>query len=491
MVLKGVLFIPISKLRAHMQAVYIYDSKTKQKQLLEPLVGHDVKIYICGPTVYDHAHLGHARSAIAFDLLRRTLEQSGYVVEMVKNFTDIDDKIIAKAAQEGVSTSALSARYIESYTADMQALGVQKPHLEPKATAHLGAMFNIIQQLLDKGHAYQIDHDIYLDTHKDQAYGSLSGHIYNEADVSRLEDNPLKRHPQDFALWKSYKGESDVGYESPFGKGRPGWHLECSSMIFANMAYHDQAYQIDIHAGGSDLFFPHHENEACQTRCAFSQELAKYWMHNGFVNISGEKMSKSLGNSFYVKDALKIYDGEIVRNYLLGIHYRAVLHFNEEDLLASKKRLDKIYRLKKRALECATKTPPPSPNPDFQRAFLQALQDDLNISKALSVLEEHVHVCNEILDQATKQTRASMACAILEDLDYVNTLLGLGGKDPIAYFQLGVDATLLDHIEEQIARRLEAKKAKDFALADRIREDLANQGILLMDTPQQTLWERL
>ncbi|MFC3847781.1 cysteine--tRNA ligase [Helicobacter baculiformis] len=472
-----------------MQPVYIYSSQHKQKMRLEPIQGNQIKIYVCGPTVYDHAHLGHARSAIAFDLWWRVLEQSGYSVLMGRNFTDIDDKIIAKALKEGTDINTLSTHFIESYLTDMDALGVQRPHLEPKASACLDAIIAMIERLLENGHAYRTEnHDIYLDTHTDHAYGSLSAHTHSEADMSRLEDNPYKRHPQDFALWKSYKGAEDVGYASPFGEGRPGWHIECSSMIFQTLAYQDQPYQIDIHAGGCDLLFPHHENEASQTRCAFDQELAKYWIHNGFVNISGQKMSKSLGNSFYIKDALKVYDGEILRNYLLGVHYRATLNFNEEDLLVSKKRLDKLYRLKQRALECADPKEA-SPTQAFQEAFLQALQDDLNISKALRILEEHVHECNDALNRASKKAKQTLSHTILQDLAYTNALLGLGDKNPTSYFQLGVNATFKAYIENQIALRAQAKQTKDFALADRIREDLLKQGIALMDTSSTTLWE--
>lgn len=476
-----------------MQPLYIYDSQYRQKVRLTPIQDNRVKIYICGPTVYDDSHLGHARSAIAFDLLRRTLELSGYAVEMIKNFTDIDDKIIAKAMQERLDTQTLSARFIASYLEDMQALGVQRAHLEPKASEHLDVIVEMIHVLLKKGHAYKTDNgDIYLDTSSDPAYGTLSAHFLDQESISRLEDNPQKRHEKDFALWKAYKGVDDLGYESALGKGRPGWHIECSAMVFANLAYRNQAYQIDIHGGGSDLFFPHHENEASQTRCAFDQELAKHWMHNGFVNISGQKMSKSLGNSFYIKDALRVYDGEILRNYLLGVHYRAALHFNEEDLLSHKKRLDKLYRLKKRALELVPSTMTNTPNHSFQSALLEGMQDDLNISKTLSVLEEHLHTLNDQLDNSSnKQAKKQRAQRILEDLAFIDALLGLGGKDPVLYFQLGVDSALKAHIEEQIALRSQAKKAKDFALADRIREDLAKQGICLMDSATSTTWEKL
>ncbi len=471
--------------------IYLFDSHHKQKRPFIPLKAPKVKIYICGPTVYDYSHLGHARSAIVFDLLTRMLTLSGYSVELVKNFTDIDDKIIFKALQEGINITDLSRRFIASYLEEMQALGVLRPTSEPKASEHLEAIEDMIKRLLEKGYAYQTkEGSIYLDTRLDSAYGTLSAHSLEAENVSRIEDNLEKHHLQDFALWKTYKGEGDLGYLSAFGKGRPGWHIECSAMIANTLAYLDEPYQIDIHGGGSDLFFPHHENEACQTRCAFNQELAQFWIHNGFVNISGQKMSKSLGNSFYIKDALKVYDGEVLRNYLLGVHYSAILHFNEEDLNSQKKRLDKLYRLKKRALEISSEKS--KSNQNFQHALLQAMQDDLNISKALSILEEYLQESNQNLDNASnKAIKKKCAQEILENLTFIDQLLGLGGKDPTLYFQLGVDTALKDKITTQILRRQKAKEAKDFALADLIRKDLAKQGISLMDTPNGTIWEKM
>ncbi|GMB96148.1 Cysteinyl-tRNA synthetase CysS [Helicobacter sp. NHP22-001] len=471
--------------------IYLFDSHRKQKCPFKPLKAPDVLIYVCGPTVYDYSHLGHARSAITFDLLSRMLTLSGYRVHLVKNFTDIDDKIIAKALQKNTDIQTLTEFFIQAYLQDMQALGVQRAKLEPKASAHLDNIVQMVQGLLDQGFAYQTPNgDVYLDTSLDKAYGSLSGHSLELESVSRIEDNPEKKHPQDFTLWKAYKGKGDMGYPSALGKGRPGWHIECSAMIEASGAYTDTPYQIDIHGGGSDLFFPHHENEASQTRCAFAQELAQFWVHNGFVNISGEKMSKSLGNSFYIKDALRTYDGEVLRNYLLGVHYSAILNFSPEDLASQKKRLDKLYRLKKRALELA---PAPSvANATFTHALLESMQDDLNISKALSVLEEHLHLSNEKLDNtANKVDKKHGASQILADLLFVESLLGLGGKEPSVYFQLGVDSALKEYINTQIALRQEAKKAKDFARADEIRQALSQRGIALMDTPKGTIWEKI
>ena len=326
----------------------IYDSHKKEKVPFEPIIPNEVRLYVCGPTVYDDSHLGHARSAIVFDLLRRVLIENGYKVIFAKNFTDIDDKIINKATQNNCSIEEITQTYTKRYLDEMQALGVMRADIEPKATENLEAMFAMIQNLLDKKIAYQTPNgDVYLSVSKDREYGNLSGRIAELESQSRVQNSEQKHDSKDFALWKSYKGIGDVGYDSPFGKGRPGWHIECSAMIKEHLALKGD-YAIDIHGGGTDLLFPHHENEACQTRCADNQVLAKYWIHNGFVTINGEKMAKSLGNSFFIKDALANYDGEILRFYLLSTHYRAGLNFSEEDLLASKKRLDRLYRLKKR-----------------------------------------------------------------------------------------------------------------------------------------------
>ena len=462
----------------------IYDSSKKEVVAFNPIVEGKVRIYVCGPTVYDDAHLGHARSAIAFDLLRRTLEALGYEVTFMKNFTDIDDKIIKKIFETGKSLQELTSYYIKRYLAEMDALGVKRPDIEPKATESLDAITAMIDKLIKNGCAYTTpDGDVYFDTSKDSEYCSLS-HKCDEESLSRIEPNPAKKNPADFALWKACKAQ-DVCFDSPFGAGRPGWHIECSAMIEKHLAYRDKEYQIDIHGGGMDLFFPHHENEAAQTRCADHQKLAKYWMHNGFVTISGEKMSKSLGNSFFLKDALAVYDGEVLRFYLLATHYRANLNFNEEDLQAAKKRLDKLYRLKKRLYGVT----PGNVEEDFKRALLEALSDDLNISRALAVVDGFVARANEHLDANPKDKNFKKAA--MANIVYLSEVLGIGGQDAYAYFQHGIDEATKKRIEELIARRSEAKKAKDFATADAIREELRSLGIAIMDTPQGTVWEKV
>ncbi|MEJ2436634.1 MAG: cysteine--tRNA ligase [Sulfurovaceae bacterium] len=404
----------------------IFDSVKKEKVLFEPIKEKQATLYVCGPTVYDDAHLGHARSAISFDLLRRVLEASGYKTTLIRNVTDIDDKIINKAKQTGKSIQDIAEFYEKRYLEDMAALLVKEPDIV---------------------------------THTDE-----------------------KKNQKDFALWKACTEDGSC-FASPLGKGRPGWHIECSAMI-EEYGLKDAPYSIDIHGGGADLLFPHHENEAAQSRCATNHELAKYWMHNGFVQIDGEKMSKSLGNSFFLKDALKVYDGEILRFYLAGIHYRSDFNFNEEDLLASKKRLDKLYRLKKRALFDAQSYP----NESFTKPFLEALQDDINISKALSIIDEMIAKANEQLDLNPKDKELKKV--IGANLIFIQELLGFGAKESAQYFQLGVSEEDKKQIEALIQERLEAKSAKDFTKADTLRDTLAKMGISIMDSSEGTLWER-
>jgi len=462
----------------------IYDSHLKKKVKFEPIKEGEVRIYVCGPTVYDDAHLGHARSSISFDLLRRTFEKLGYKVTFVKNFTDIDDKIINKMNATGKSLKEITEYYIDSYLRDMGALNVKRADIEPKATESLEAMFDLIKNLLDKGYAYQLPNgDIYFDVSKDEEYCKLSNKCQDDEVIHRV-DTDGKRNAADFALWKACKGEGDVCFDSPFGKGRPGWHIECSAMIKKHIAYSGE-YEIDIHGGGADLFFPHHENEEAQTFCAYGEHLAKYWMHNGFVQINGEKMSKSLGNSFFVKDALKHYPGEVLRFYLMSTHYRAPLNFSEEDLIASKKRLDKLYRLKKRIYGVSKK----QKDAEFENRLLEAMSDDLNISKALAVVDEFVKEANETLDKNPKEK--ALKQKILSNIEFISELLGIGGSDAYEYFQAGIDEEMKAKINALIEKRSNAKKEKDFETADKIRDELTKMGIQIQDTPNGTVWEKV
>ncbi|MDD2828983.1 MAG: cysteine--tRNA ligase [Sulfuricurvum sp.] len=460
----------------------IYDSVQKTKLPFIPLQEGKVSLYVCGPTVYDDAHLGHAKSALVFDLLRRVLEAEGYDVLFARNITDIDDKIINKARELGISTNDIAERYTSAYHRDMEAIGVTKPTLEPKATESIDAMSEMIQKLLNKKHAYAISNgDIYFDTASDTNYLSLSNRQSSE-NVSRVEKVSEKKNEADFALWKAVHDEG-VAFDSPFGRGRPGWHLECSAMIENYVSPHVGEYAIDIHGGGADLLFPHHENEAAQTRCATNHELAKYWMHNGFVTIDGEKMSKSLGNSFFLKDALKSYDGEVLRFYLLSTHYRGDFNFNEEDLIASKKRLDKLYRLKKRLFGLTAEII----DTEFKKNLLEALGDDLNVSRAYALIDELVTQANEALDANPKDKGYRQT--LLSSLSTIETVLGFGAQNPFTYFQFGVDEATKEKIDDLVEKRSEAKKAKDFAASDALRDELTALGISIMDTPLGTFWE--
>ncbi len=461
----------------------IYNTATREKELFVPLKDDIVKIYVCGPTVYDDAHLGHARSSIVFDLLRRVLRESGYEVLFVKNFTDIDDKIIKKMQESGKSLEEITRHYIRRYKEDMHALNVEDADIEPKATESIDEIVAFITNLIQKGIAYKTDDGIYFDTTKDPEYLSLSHtHIDPDQRRSRIEGSTQKRDPKDFALWK-YSKPKEPTYPAPFGAGRPGWHIECSAMIKKYLSYEDTPFQIDIHGGGADLLFPHHENEEAQSFCESGRHLARYWMHNGFVQIEGEKMSKSLGNSFFLKDALKVYPGEVLRFYLLGVHYRANFNFNEEDLLASKKRLDRLYRLKKRV----TPSKPAAAQKSFSQKLLKALGDDLNISAALAIVDEMINLANDKLDKEPKNK--GIKNQIAGDLKLLESLLGIGTMDPFGYFQLGISPEEKAWIESRIAERAEAKKAKDFKKADAIRNELEERGIKIMDTPEGTVWE--
>jgi cysteinyl-tRNA synthetase len=462
----------------------LFDSHRRKKVEFKPLREGEVRIYVCGPTVYDDAHLGHARSSITFDLLRRVLEEEGYRVKFVKNFTDIDDKIIKKVNETGKSLEEITTYYIDRYLQEMEALKVRRADIEPKATEALPAMFQLIEKLLERGFAYQLPNgDIYFETSKFPEYGKLSGQKLEEG-VHRVEHTDGKRHWADFALWKGCKGEGDICFDSPFGKGRPGWHIECSAMIWEHLADRNGEFQIDIHGGGADLFFPHHENEEAQTYCATGQHLARYWVHNGFVKVAGEKMSKSLGNSFYLKEALAHYPGEVVRFYLLSTHYRAPLNFSEEDLLGAKRRLDRLYRLKKRVYNLK-----PIENRKLREELLEPLRDDLNISKALAVVDRFVKESNEQLDHRPKEK--GLKREIAGGFEVLERLLGIGGEDPYRYFQWGVEPELKERIEKLIQERAQAKKRKDWDRADQIREELRKMGIQIQDTPTGTIWEKV
>lgn len=470
----------------------IYDSLSKKKLPFKPISEGLARIYACGPTVYDDAHLGHAKSAVSFDLLRRVLQAEGYEVKFARNFTDIDDKILKKMAETGKSLGEITEFYTRRYLQDMSALNVADASISPKATENIAAICELISLLLKKGFAYEIAGDgIYFDTRKDGDYLSLSGKKEGAGkNIARVASNDAKHDEKDFVLWKFDKN----WFDSPFGKGRPGWHSECVAMILAHLDSGDAKFCIDIHAGGADLLFPHHENEAAQCRCARHRALSKYWLHNGFVQVNNEKMSKSLGNSFFVGDALKIAPGEALRFYLLSSHYRANFNYSIADLLASKKRLDKIYRLKKRVRDVLapaagqnSTSELPAAEAKFRSEMMEFLSDDLNTSGALAVLDSFVAGANEALDRAPKDK--TLKAQIAANLEFAKQTLGILYEDETEYFRFGVSEQQRAQIEDLIKQRAQAKAEKDFASADTIRARLADMKIEVMDTPGGTVWE--
>lgn len=458
----------------------IFDSVMKKKVNFEPIDKNIVRIYLCGPTVYDDAHLGHAKSAVSFDLLRRVFINLGYEVKFVRNFTDIDDKILNKMKTSGKSLEDITNFYIKRYLDDMDNLNVLRPDLEPKATENLENIIEYISKLLDNGMAYKIKDDgIYFDTKKDNKYLSLSKKNSDDAAIARVKSSELKKDPKDFVLWKF----DELWYESPFGKGRPGWHTECVAMIKAHLDSNDKNYSIDIHAGGMDLLFPHHENEAAQCRCGEYKNLSKYWMHNGFVQIDNQKMSKSLNNSFFIKDALKLVPGEALRFYLLSSHYRANFNYSLEDLKASKKRLDKIYRL----LQRVNNSKIGELNLEFKDEIIKALSDDLNTSKAFAAIDDFVNLSNDFLDKFPKDR--SKKGEILANLGFTKNIFGI--LEDKNYFKFGVSKDEIREIDLLIEQRNLAKKEKNYQKADEIRDKLLKNGISIMDTPNGTTWEKI
>ena len=459
----------------------IFDTSKREKVEFSPIKDGEVSIYLCGPTVYDDAHLGHAKSAVSFDLLRRVLKALGYKVKFARNYTDIDDKILNKMAQTGQSLEEITSKYIAHYESDMGALNVLDPDFKPKATQCLEAIINYIKVLMDRGVAYKTSDGIYFDTSKDSGYFSISGKDNNTDLIARVVCFCEKRDEKDFVLWKF----DEKWYESPFGKGRPGWHTECVAMIREFLSdKENEEFEIDIHAGGIDLLFPHHENEASQCRCAYHKNLSKYWMHNGFIKVNNEKMSKSLNNSFFVKDALKNVHGEVLRYYLLTSHYRAHFNYSDEDLVASKKRLDKIYRLKKRVDGVQAGMA----NESFKSELLEALSDDLNASKALASVDEFVKTANERLDNNPKDK--AYKAEVVANLELIGEILGIAITNYVEYFQFGVSDEQKEQIKRLLDERAVAKKERNFARADEIRDELAKMNISIMDTPNGAVWER-
>lgn len=452
----------------------IYNTMSRRKEAFKPLdIGH-VGMYVCGPTVYDFAHIGNARPIVVFDVMYRLLQRLYRKVTYVRNITDVDDKINARAAETGEDIRSLTERTAQQFHQDILALGAIPPDVEPRATDHIAEMIVIIRDLIDKGYAYVGDGHVLFHVPQMQNYGALSGHSRDELIAgARVEVAPYKKDPADFVLWKPSTDDLP-GWDSPWGRGRPGWHIECSAM---SMKYLGDSF--DIHGGGRDLIFPHHENEIAQSRCAHpNSHFARYWMHNGYLMAEGEKMSKSLGNFYTIHELLQEFPGEAIRLTLLQTHYRQPLDFTKDSLRQAKQMLDRFYGALRDVADIEAAE-------SEAEAVRDALMDDLNSPLALSAMHALLGDLNKAADAAEK---ARLKGALLEG----GALLGLLQDDPEAWLRQGASAGGLSDadIDAMIVARNDARKSKDFAEADRIRDDLAEQGVILEDKPEGTIWRR-
>ncbi len=446
-----------------MPELFLHDSRRRRRELFQPIDPADIRMYVCGPTVYDLAHIGNARPMVVFDVLARLLRVLYPRVTYVRNITDVDDKINARAAASGEAIGVITARTTADFHADLARLGVLPPDIEPRATAHIPEMILLIEKLIERGHAYAAEGHVLFAVASFAAYGALSGHTPDELLAgARIDVAPYKRDPGDFVLWKP-SGPDLPGWDSPWGRGRPGWHIECSAMAWRYLGE-----SFDIHGGGSDLIFPHHENECAQSLCAFpGSDFARIWLHNGMLRINGEKMSKSLGNFIFLRDLLDRVPAEAVRLLLLRAHYRAELDFSDSALQDARGDLDRFYRALQMHPDVTTIAAPD--------AVVAALCADLNTPLAIAELHR--------LAGAALQGDAAAAAGLRAG----GTLLGLLQQTPDSWFRGDSDAAA---IEAAIADRLAARRAKNFARADEIRRDLAAQGIVLEDGPGGTSWRR-
>jgi len=456
----------------------IYNTLTKEKAPFKPLEEGKIKMYVCGMTVYDYCHIGHARVMVSFDVITRYLRARGWDVEYVRNITDVDDKIIRRAAENGEEPAQLTERMIAAMHEDEDSLSVLRPSQEPRATAHIGDIIEMVETLIEKGFAYAASNgDVYYRVERFADYGKLTNKNVDELrSGARVEVEEAKESPLDFVLWKSAK-EGEVSWESPWGNGRPGWHIECSAMSKCCLGA-----SFDIHGGGPDLPFPHHENEIAQSEAANGAKYVNTWMHAGPVRVNKEKMSKSLGNFFTIRDVLEKYNAEVVRYFLSGVHYRSYIDYSEDTLKEARSALERFYQAL-RGVELVDA----KPENDFEQRFFAAMDDDFNTPKALAVLFELVNELNK-----ASRSGSDEAGKLAAQLKRLAGMLGLLQQEPDAFLK-GEDKEgelSSDQIEALIVKRAEAKANKDYAESDRIRDELAGQGIILKDSREGTTWFR-
>ncbi|MDU3804437.1 cysteine--tRNA ligase [Paraclostridium bifermentans] len=463
----------------------LYNTLTRTKEEFVPIEEGKVKMYVCGPTVYNFFHIGNARPFIIFDTFRRYLEYRGYDVKYIQNFTDVDDKIIKRGNEEGITPEQVADKYIDEYFKDADGLGIKRATVHPRVTDNINEIIEFIKDLEEKGYAYAVNGEVYFDTQKFEGYGKLSKQNQEDLEAgARIEVNSQKRHPMDFVLWKPRK-EGEPGWESPWSVGRPGWHIECSVMSKRYLGD-----TIDIHAGGQDLAFPHHENEIAQSEARSGKTFSNYWIHNGYININNEKMSKSKGNFFTVRDIADKYDLEVVRFFMLSAHYRNPVNFSDEMLSQSKAGLERLYNTKEKLEFTLSNLKVADIKEDekslseelnsFREKFITAMDDDINTADAISVIFELARFINTNVNEESSIEFAKKCLAEFEELTNVLNIVNKKQEEVL-------DAD----IEKLIQDRVDAKKNKDFALADEIRNKLLEMGIVLEDTRQGTKWKRV
>ena len=469
-------------------AIKIFNTQSGKKEDFVPMKEGHVGMYVCGPTVYDLSHIGHARSAVAFDVIFKYFKHSGYDVNYTRNYTDVDDKIIKKANEEGISSKEVAEKYIDEFDKDMDSLGVAIPTNRPKATESMNDIIAIIEKLISKGHAYEQEDGVYFSVRKFKGYGKLSKKNIEELESgARIDVDEKKEDPLDFALWKKSK-PGEPFWKSPWGEGRPGWHIECSAMSMNLLGE-----TIDIHGGGRDLIFPHHENEIAQSEAATGKDFIKYWMHNGFVNIEKEKMSKSIGNILNIREALKEHSAEAIRLFLLSSHYRSPIDYTEQSLKDSEAAVERYYRTVLRMEEEfseAVKTPVDSEKVKEAMAEInEAMNDDFNTAVVVGKVFETSTKANKLMDNYSEDNKAKLAL-IWNIFNEVNSFLGIFMKSATEYFDSvkNTASVSAEEIEKLIEERKDARKNKDFKRADEIRDSLASNGIILEDKAEGTVW---
>ncbi|WP_195971798.1 cysteine--tRNA ligase [Clostridium thermobutyricum] len=464
----------------------LYNTLTRQKEEFKPIKPGEIKMYVCGPTVYNFFHIGNGRTFIVFDTIRRYFEYRGYNVKFVQNFTDIDDKMIKRANEEGSTVKEIGDKYIKEYYTDADALNIERATVNPRATEYIGQIIKFVKELIEKGYAYEVDGDVYFSTKKFSDYGKLSKQNLDELNLgNRVSVDERKKDPMDFAIWKAKK-EGEPAWKCPWGEGRPGWHIECSCM-----AKNILGDTIDIHAGGMDLSFPHHENEIAQSESLTGKPFANYWMHSAYVNVDNKKMSKSLNNFFTAREVLKDYDSDVIRFLMLSCHYRVQLNYSKDLLDSAKASVERLYNaignlenlieeVKVEKMTDEEKTYLESLN-KYREKYIEKMDDDFNTADAITAIFDLIKDTNTNIGINSSKELAENALALIRELGAPLGILQKSTKD----------AELAEEVEGLIEQRQEARKNRDFALADKIRDDLKARGIILEDTPQGVRWKKV